>query len=157
MKSFKIILCGIAMLLLTISGNLFAQNDNGNEKINDQQKQVLISTAIAQLKENYVFPKRIAQIESVIQKKFDNKEYSSLVTLFDFLEVLNKDFESSGNDHHLNIFYSPEYVKKIKAAVNNTAEKSDKIPAEFVDMVTYENFFLKKVERMDHDLSGNTC
>src|SRR4030095_11013433 len=115
MKSFKKILIGVAICTIIFSGNMFAQNDNGNEKINDQQKQVLISTAIAQLKENYIFPERIAKIESVIQKKFDNKEYSSLNTLFDFLEAVNKDFESSSNDHHVDIFYSPQYVKKLKA------------------------------------------
>lgn len=152
MISFKKILIGAAISTIICSGNLSAQNDNGNEKINDQQKQVLINTAIAQLKENYIFPERISKIESIIQKKFDNKEYSSLNTLFDFLEVVNKDFESSSNDHHVDIFYSPQYVKKLKAAQNNTAEKSNKIPAEFVDMVKYENFFLRKVERIDGNI-----
>ncbi len=152
MIPFKKIIIGVAVSVIICSGNLFAQNDNGNEKINDQQKQVLINTAYAQLKENYIFPERIAKIESVIQRKFDNKEYSSFNTLFDFLEVLNKDFELSGNGHHLDIFYGPQYVKKIKATQNNTAEKPDKIPAEFVDMVKYENFFLKKVERLDGNI-----
>ena len=130
MTSFKKILIGVAIFIIICSGNLFAQSDNGNEKINEQQKQVLINTAIAQLKENYIFPERITKIESVIKKKFDNKEYSVFNTIFDFLEVLNKDFESSGNDHHLDIFYGPQYVKNIKAVANNTA---DKIPAELLE------------------------
>jgi retinol-binding protein 3 len=152
MTSLKQIITVVAIYTIIFSGTLFAQNENNNEKISDQQKQAIINTALAQLKENYIFPERITKIESVIKKKFDNKEYSSLNTLFDFLEVLNNDFESSGNDHHLNIFYGPQYVNKIKVAANNTAEKSDKIPVEFVDMVKYENFFLKKVERMDGNI-----
>ena len=120
MKSIKKTIIGVAMSILIFSGNLFAQNDTRNEKINEQQKKILINTAIALLKENYIFPERIPKIESVIKKKFDNNEYTAFNTLFDFLEALNKDFESSGNDHHLDIFYGPGYVKKIKAAENNT-------------------------------------
>ena len=57
MKSIKKMIIGVAMFTLTFSGNLFAQDDNGNgdEKINEQQKQVLINTAIDLLKENYIF------------------------------------------------------------------------------------------------------
>jgi hypothetical protein len=152
MRSLKIMFIGVAMSIIILSGNLYAQSDNGNEKITDQEKQVLINTAMAQLKVNYIFPERIVKIESVVQEKFDNKGYSSYKTLFDFLEVLNKDFESSGNDHHLDIFYGPQYVKKIKASEINSPGKSDKVPADFVNMVKYENFFLKKVERMDGNI-----
>ena len=152
MTSFGKMLFGVAITTLMISGNLYAQTGNGNEAINDQQKQVLFNTAITQLRANYIFPERIVKIESVIQKKLDNKEYASYNTLFDFLDALNKDVESAGDDHHLDIFYGPQYVKKICAFENGNLEKSDHIPAEFVRMVKYENFFLKKVERLDGNI-----
>ena len=56
MKSIKKNVIGVAMSTLIFSGNLFAQNDNRNEKINDQQKKVLINTAIALLKGKLYFP-----------------------------------------------------------------------------------------------------
>jgi len=150
MKSIKKLFIGVAMSALIFSGNLFAQNDTRNEPITGEQKLVLINTAIALLKENYIFPERIPKIESVIKKKYDNNEYAAFNTLFDFLEVLNKDLESSGNDHHLDIFYGPAYVSKIKAE-NNTSGNSG-IPAGFVNMIKYENFFLKKIERLDGNI-----
>lgn len=150
MNSFKKILIGVAISTIIFSGNLFAQNDNGNEKINDQQKQVLINTAIAQLKENYIFPERVTKIEAVIKKKFDTKEYSSFNTLFDFLEHLNSDFETSGSDKHLDIFYGPKIVLKIK---NDTLPEQKKIaPPEYVKMLQYENFKLRKAERLDGNM-----
>jgi retinol-binding protein 3 len=152
MRSLKIMLTGIAMSISIFSANLNAQTDNGNERIDDQEKQVLINTVITELKANYIFPERIVKIESVLHEKFDKKEYSSSKTLFDFLELLNKDLEYSGNDHHLDIFYGPQYVKKIKAAENSDPGKSGTIPADFVNMVKYENYFLKKVERMEGNI-----
>lgn len=68
MKSIGATLIGVLISILISSGNLFAQNDNGNETINDQQKNILINKAIALLKENYIYPERITKIETVIKK-----------------------------------------------------------------------------------------
>jgi retinol-binding protein 3 len=102
------------------------------------------------LKENYIFPERISKIEAVIKEKLDNNLYAGFNTLFDFLEHLNADLETSGNDKHLDIFYGPKIVLKLK---NDTLPEQKKIaPPEYVKMLQYENFKLRKAERLDGNI-----
>jgi hypothetical protein len=134
----------IIMFVLTHSVN--AQE---NVPISEVEKQAIFKKAIVVMYENYIFPERVNKIEATIKKKFANKGYKDQAKIFDFLEILNKDLEVLGNDHHLNIFYGPSYVKKIRAAEKSTSENSTKVPDEFIREIKYENFFLKKAERLD--------
>jgi hypothetical protein len=152
MKNLKIARKGvqkyIALLvaILLLVQITYAQE---NPAVSDAEKQVIFNKAISLLYENYIFPERVKKIETTIAKKFANNGYKDQTTLFDFLENINKDFESLGNDHHLNIFYGPSYVKKIRAAENDRQSIVPVIPAQFLAEVKYENFFLKKAERLD--------
>jgi retinol-binding protein 3 len=139
-------------LLVTIFLLLQTAKAQENVNISDAEKQTIFNTALEQMYKNYIFPGRVKTIEATIKKKFANKGYQDQTMLFDFLESLNKDLEVAGNDHHLNIFYGPQYVKKIKAAEKNTATNEVVVPADFIQMIRYENFFLKKIERLDGNI-----
>nr|MBA3286207.1 hypothetical protein [Nitrosopumilus sp.] len=147
MYSIKKIVCGIALSLL-VSSSIFAQNSD--EKITERQKQIIINKAIKLLKENYVFPERISSIEATIMKKFDGKEYANFNTAIDFAKKITKDLEEIGKDKHLGIFYGPEWVSKIKAG--NNPNGSANPPKQFLEMIKYENFGLRKVERMEGNI-----
>lgn len=147
MYSIKTIVCGIAIFLL-VSSCIFAQNSD--EKITERQKQIIINKAIELLKENYVFPERISSIEATIMNKFDGKEYANFNTAIDFAKKITKDLEEIGKDKHLGIFYGPEWVSKIKAG--NNPNGSANPPKQFLEMIKYENFGLRKVERMEGNI-----
>jgi hypothetical protein len=140
------------VLLVTIF--LFFQTLTAQENVNisNVEKETIFEKAIDLMYENYIFPERVKKIETEVRKKFAGGGYKDQTRIFDFLEALNKDFEACGNDHHLNIFFGPEYVKKIKAAANNTSVNTANTPTEFVSMIEYENFFLKKIERLDGNI-----
>jgi len=129
--------------------NAYAQE---NAKISGAEKEAIFEKAIDLMYKNYIFSDRVKRIEVTVKNKFRENSYKTQTRLFDFLEVLNKDFESSGNDHHLNIFYGPEYVKKIKVAENIAPGNTSNTPAAFENMIKYENFFLKKIERLDGNI-----
>lgn len=151
MKSIKIIVSGIAILFLTFSGNLFAQNTD--EKITELQMKSIIIKAVELMKENYIFPQRVKPVESFITKKFANKEYSQFGMLSDFLQELNKDLEREGKDHHLDIFFGPQRVKQIKLDEQNINEvKKEAYSEEWLELLKYENFRLKKLERLDGNI-----
>ncbi|HEX8332085.1 MAG TPA: S41 family peptidase [Segetibacter sp.] len=143
-KSFAL---AVAIFLLNQSVN--AQE---NVPISEVEKQAIFKKAITLMYENYIFPEGVNKIEAIIKKKFASNGFKNETKIFDFLEVLNKDFESLGNDHHLNIFYGPSYVKKIRAAENSNSLIATKVPDEFIREIKYENFFLKKAERMDGNI-----
>jgi hypothetical protein len=140
------------VLLVTIFLLFQALHAQENVNISNGEKETIFKKAIGLMVENYIFPERVKKIESEVSKKFAGGGYKAQTRIFDFLEVLNKDFEAFGNDHHLNIFYGPEYVKKIKASENNRSLNTGSAPAEFVSMIAYENFFLKKIERLDGNI-----
>jgi retinol-binding protein 3 len=151
MKSIKIIAWGIAMILMLFSSNLFAQN--GSQIITEQQKQTIFQKAIELLNENYLFPERVKAIESFIKKKFLNKGYSQFGNLPDFLQEFNKDLEREGNDHHLDVFFGPQRVKQIKRdQQNENKEKVEALSEEWLELLKYENFRLRKVERLDGNI-----
>lgn len=150
MKLFRKIFIGATISAMIFPGHLFAQNNNGNETINEQQQLVIINTALTLLKENYIFPERIPKIESIIKNKFESKAYAGFNTLFDFLEQLDADLETSGNDRHLDIFYGPKIVLNLK---NDVLPQPEKVaPPEYIKMLQYENFKLRKAERLDGNI-----
>jgi C-terminal processing protease CtpA/Prc len=56
----------------------------------------------------------------------------------------------SSNDKHLDIFYGPKIVLKLK---NDTLPEQKKLaPPEYVKLLQYENFRLRKVERLDGNI-----
>lgn len=150
MNSIKKVVYGVAISLIFLSSNLFAQS--GKETISENQKLTIINDAIGLLKANYIYPDRVLPIESVLKKKVKNKEYSSHNTVIDFTRAVTKDLEEIGKDHHLGIFYGPEWVSKIKAVNNSGANNLSANPQQFLDMINYDNFGLRKVERIEGNI-----
>lgn len=102
---------GILVLIL-IAFSSYGQENAG---ITKQEKQAIIDKAIVLLKENYVFPNRVDNIEKHINERLTAGGYDSLANAETFLASLNADLEHYGNDHHLDISYGPKRVKQIIA------------------------------------------
>ena len=140
---------GILVLILIA----FSSYGQENAAIQKQEKQAIIDKAIVLLKENYVFPNRVANIEKQIKEKLTMGGYDSLADMESFLGSLNADLEHYGNDHHLDISYGPKRVKQIIADTKNEQEgKEQKITDEWLQQMRYENFRLRKLERLDGNI-----
>lgn len=108
-----------------------------------EQKQI-IDKAFTLLKANYIFPDKIPPMEKVIYKKLSDGNYANYTTADDFLKNINIDLETLSNDRHIDIFFDPIRVKQIETETM----KNDYAP-EFLQRARYENFLVKKVERLD--------
>ena len=140
---------GICMLMV-FAHNVCAQP---NDNFSRYDKTILADKAIQLLQENYVFPNRVPVIEKYISEKLRTGGYDSLNKPEEFIESLNKDLEQKGNDHHLNISYSPDRVRQIIAANKNEKEGGEeKITTEWLQKIRYENFRLRKLERLDGNI-----
>ena len=131
MKSIKIIVCGFAITFLLITSKAKAQKKD--ELISEKQQLAIFNKSIQLLKENYVFPEKIAGIETEIKMQFANKQYAAFINVVTFTKKLTEDLELYGKDRHLGIFYSKERVSKIKSQ-NNLTE----IPKSFLSKIKSE-------------------
>lgn len=157
MKALKKLLLGAAISALFStpttaafcwSDSPAAQSENGDEPVNERQKAELVSKAVSLLKEHYIFPERVPRIDSTLKARLKRGEYASHTTLFEFLEKLNEDMEIAGTDRHLNIFYGPQMVAKIKSDTGAHAAP----PPAYLKMMAYENYRLRSVERLDGNI-----
>ena len=149
MKLFNRVFTGIILPLLFLvnfRGTAVSQiNDN---PITEAEKNQVIEKAFSLLKENYVFPEKVASMEKVVTEKQANGEYSKLLTAHAFLKQLNTDLETLGNDRHLNIFYDPIRVKQINLESKNTSTKPA-FNTEFLERAKFENYMVRKAERLE--------
>ncbi len=146
MKIKIILLC----ILFALTTNSFAQS---NAEFGEKEKSLIIEKAIGLLNENYIYPERVKKIEIFLNDKLKSGGYKQFVEPRDFLQNLNADLEREGRDHHLDIFFGPERVKQIRLEQQN--EKNDKPPEfgeEFMMRLRYENFRLRKIERLDGNI-----
>jgi hypothetical protein len=150
MKMIQRSLTSTLMLVIIHCGSLLAQQTN--KAITQKDKIVIVDKAIQLLYSNYVYVDRVKGLEIALHSNLNHNEYQKQTTLFEFLEVLNRDLEALGNDHHLDIFYGPDRVKKIRAEnePGNTISKEG--DAAFKTMLQYENYGIKKIERLDGNI-----
>lgn len=149
MKLLQTSFTGICMLM-TLAGAINAQP---NSSFTRQDKFIIAGKAIQLLKDNYVFPGRVPVIEKYITEKLATGGYNSLPGTEEFVESLNKDLEQKGNDHHLDISYGPDRVRQIIAGNKNEQEGTEeKITTEWLRKLQYENFRLRKLERLDGNI-----
>lgn len=140
----------LTVLFLVITTNLLAQ---GNTEFGEKEKAQIIEKAISLLRENYIYPERVKGIETFLQNKLKSGGYKQFAKQQDFLQNLNTDLEREGKDHHLDIFFGPERVKQVKLEQQNEAtNKPQEFNAEFMMRLRYENFRLRKIERLDGNI-----
>jgi hypothetical protein len=140
----------LTVLILTISVSLLAQ---ANVEFGEKEQAQIIGKAISLLRENYIYPERVAGIEAFLNNKLRSGGYKEFVKPQDFLENLNADLEREGRDHHLDISFGPERVKQIKLEQQNEKTNNpQEFNAEFMMRMRYENFRLRKIERLDGNI-----
>ena len=123
------------------------------QQLSKEDKSVIINKAIGLMEENYIYPERVTAIRQQLQQQLEKGGYDSLHRTEDFLNVLNNDLERWGHDHHLNISFGPQRVKQLLADEKNEKEgKEETITEGFLQQIRYENFRMRKLERLDGNI-----
>lgn len=138
------------LLMFTSISVSFSQDKN---LITEKEKSGIIEKAISLLQENYIYPERVKNIENFLIGKLKSSGYTGIVKPEDFLQSLNNDLEREGKDHHLNISFGPDRVKQIKLDQQNEKDgKKETLSENWLQRMKYENFRLRKVERLDGNI-----
>ncbi|KAB2880248.1 S41 family peptidase [bacterium] len=113
-------------------------------KISASDKRVVINTIVSLLKENYVFEEKADAVEKELNMKFTTNQYDRHETINSFGDQLNMDLSNILNDKHVQIYFSPKIVRRLR---NESKGNKDQAPDEpFVAMLKNENFRMRKVE-----------
>jgi hypothetical protein len=147
MKTLKPLMAIVLSFMICVP--CFAQKSDHAITV-EKQKQI-VDKAFMLLKEHYIFPDKIAQMETAIRKKFSQGAYASFSSAETFLKTINADLETLSNDHHIDIFFDPVRVKQIQAEENNSEQKRSYAP-EFIQRAKYENYMMRKAERLDGNI-----
>lgn len=139
----------VTVLFLLITANLCAQ---ATAQFGDSEKAQIIAKAISLLRENYIYPERVDSIEAFLNSKLKSGGYKEFAQPQDFLRNLNTDLEREGKDHHLDIFFNPARVRQIRLERQTEKPAKPQFTAEFMMRMRYENFRLRKVERLDGNI-----
>lgn len=146
MKSLPKAFTGIVLpVLLLISFCSYSQRSD-RPITPDEQKQI-IDKAFSLLKQHYIFPERIAPMEKEIYKKINDRMFAKYTAADEFLKHLDADLETLSNDRHIDIFYDPIRVKQIETEGKD--DNKNTYAPEFLQRAKYENYLVKKAERLD--------
>lgn len=125
---------------------------NSNESLSENQKANIINKTLELVKENYVFPDKFNKIETDIKRRLSKNEYSEYSDPQQFLNRLNKDLQTAGEDKHLKISFSPDLVKQIKAEKNSGVQGPASYTPELLAWIRFENYGLRTVERLEGNI-----
>jgi len=144
MKLFTI---GFTILLLLLHTGSMSQQLSRNDK------SVIIDKATRLMEENYIHPDRVNTVREQLNLRLQKGGYDSLNGTGDFLGALNNDLEHWGKDHHLDIFVNKARVKQILTdEKNQNQSKAETIADDFLQQIRYENFMMRKLERLDGNI-----
>ena len=143
----KLMILSFTVLVLLLHSDCVAQ------QMSIKDKSVILDKAIRLMEENYIYPARVNAVAQQLKHRLEKRGYDSLGSMEEFLGVLNNDLERSGNDHHLNISVGAARVKQIRADEKNDKEGKEEVITEgFLQQIRYENFRMRKLERLDGNI-----
>lgn len=141
----------IAGTIIVLGAGLTHAQKNGD--ISQKEKAAIIDKTIALLHEHYIFPERIESMEKQIRQKWNGGGYDPLNEAPGFLESFEKDIQEYGNDGHISLGVSRERVQQILSDEKNEGEgKEQTFNEEWLQRMKYENFRLRKVERLEGNI-----
>jgi hypothetical protein len=143
-KAFTAILLPIILLLLSVS----SYSQRSDRVITATEQNQIVDKAFTLLRANYIFPDILPKLEKEIFRKLKEGAYVKFATAEEFLKNINTDLETLSGDRHINIFFDPIRVKQLEAEANGDQKKPGYGSA-FLQRAKFENYMLRKVERLD--------
>jgi retinol-binding protein 3 len=123
---------------------VFAQPVSGpTAPIDAAARKQVVESAIRELNERYVFPDVAKQVEVVLNRSLQAKNYETLNDAQKFAEQLTNDIQGVTKDKHIRVRYS---AQPIPERVRN--EPSAEELAEYRKQAAMRNYGVEKVERL---------
>ena len=149
MKKLSQLFCSALLTLgIIIFSNyiIFAQQQDMT--IDSSMKDQVISNLVKNLNTSYVFPKIAKQIQTSLQSKKKQSEYTKITSGLKFAEKLTKDLYEISKDKHLRIRFSYSKLPVRKAVSRPTKEEVENRLRQMSD----RNYGFEKVERLDGNI-----
>lgn len=112
------------------------------------RQQEVIDKALQQIGANYVYPDRAKAIEKALRENFRAGKYDGLNQLDGFLDSVNRDMQTVGNDKHLRVIHDA----RMAAQLRQEAAGSGEVSPQFLAMLKGSNFRLRKAESLDGNI-----
>ena len=140
----------ILFILLCTSSILQGQPDQTFTSLDKKQ---IIDSALCLLKDNYIFPARIEDVEAFLLQQLDQGIYDLIQNPEVFLDSLNQQIARITHDTHIKILADERRVKQIRLdEKNEDAGKEREFTPDFLKRLQYENFRMRKLERLDGNI-----
>lgn len=105
--------------------------------------QALLETLSEKLKALYVFPEKAEEMAA----KLAENNYDDITDKDALAAQLTEDLQTITHDLHLRMSYNPKMFDQLKASQENPDDTDQQ--AEHAATLRYENYYFKKVERLD--------
>ena len=103
------------VLLLTATCAI-AQSNKPETTIDAAERALVISGAIKNLEEFYVFPDTAKKMETTLHQRNKHGDYNAMIDGFKFAEALTADLRGVSHDKHLSVIFSPQTLAEMPMA-----------------------------------------
>ncbi len=115
-------------------------------RLENSSKAAIIDWICLKMNEIYVFPDVAKKLEEHIKTKLKNGDYDSISDPRAFARQLRTDLVEISHDRHFNVTYTPGPSSRFQRA---DPEEEKKRKEQRIRQMKYDNYYFKKVERMD--------
>jgi hypothetical protein len=122
------------------------ESKSQESRLENSTKSAIIEWICLKMNEIYVFPDVAKKMEDHIQTKLKNGDYNSISDPRVFARQLRNDLVEISHDRHFGVIYAPEPSLRFQRA---DPEEEKKRKEQRIRQWKYDNFYFKKVERMD--------
>lgn len=115
-------------------------------RLDDSTKSAVIDWINEKLNEIYVFPDVAKKMEEHLTSKLEKGDYDGISDPRAFVRELRDNLIEISHDRHFNVIYAPEPSIRFQ---RQDPEEEKKRKEQRIRQWKYDNFYFKKVERMD--------
>jgi hypothetical protein len=153
-KHVQVFLLGFIIFILAsfaFSWNGPLQENQGKEssqesRLENSTKTAIIDWICLKMNEIYVFPDVAKKMEEHIRTKQKNGDYDKISNPRAFVRQLRGDLVAISHDRHFNVIYAPQPSLRFQ---RKDPEEEKKRKEQRIHQWKYDNYYFKKVERMD--------
>jgi hypothetical protein len=144
-RHFLIFILGSLIFILT-SVNFIWSGSFQESRLESSTKSAIIDWICLKMNEIYVFPDVAKKMEEHIKTKLKNGDYDRISNPRSFARQLRTDLVEISHDRHFNVTCAPEPSLRLQRP---DPEEEKKRKEQRIRQWKYDNYFFKKVERMD--------
>jgi retinol-binding protein 3 len=148
-RGFCLRIClGIVILMIAYSPSTRCQTSQSALVLDSQIRKQIVENIIRELKDKYIAPERVKDIESYLRKRLQDGAYDQLDKPTPFTVALTEDLRAASKDGHLFVTYDPDLERAVLAAPPTPGVELPELPptAEHLAAVRRSNYGFRKLE-----------